>query len=113
MRSGTTTLVLHFVLGGLLVSLSTYAGMTGRGALAAFISTFPAITGLTVVLIYLQGGTVPARTYATHLLWLLPAWIAYVAMLIFGIPRLGFWTSFALALSVYMVGTVLLQAWLS
>ena len=105
-------LLLHFLLGGLIVSLSTYAGASGRGFLAAFISTFPAITGITIVLIYVHGGAAPAQLYATHLLWLLPAWIAYVAILIIGIPRWGFWTSLVLALSIYMVGTIVLQSWL-
>ena len=47
---------LYFLLGGTIVSLSTYLGSQGRSFLAAFASTFPAITGATFVLIYLNGG---------------------------------------------------------
>jgi hypothetical protein len=93
---------LYFILGGLLVSGSTYVGAQGRGFLAAFISTFPAITGVTIVLIYLNAGNEPAVTYAKHLLWLVPAWLAYVGVLILAINRLGFWPAMALALTLYM-----------
>jgi hypothetical protein len=67
--------VMYFVLGGVMVSLSTYLGTMGRGFLAAFVSTFPAITGVTIVLIYLNSGNEHAYIYAKHLLWLLPAWV--------------------------------------
>lgn len=94
--------VLYFVLGGLMVSLSTYMGTQGRGFLAAFISTFPAITGVTIVLIYLNGGNEPAYQYARHLLWLAPAWILYVGYIIISLNRLGFWITIASALTLYM-----------
>jgi hypothetical protein len=95
--------VLYFVLGGLMVSVSTYLGTMGRGFLAAFVSTFPAITGVTIVLIYLSSGGDLATTYAKHLLWLVPAWLAYVGILILAIPRLGFWLAMVLALTMYML----------
>jgi hypothetical protein len=60
---------LYFALGGVMVSGSTYLGAMGRGFLAAFISTFPAITGATIVLIYLNTGHEHAYTYAKNLLW--------------------------------------------
>lgn len=102
--------LLYFVIGGSMVSLSTYYGMTGRGFLAAFISTFPAITGVTIILIYLNGGNELAHIYAKHLLWLVPAWVAYVGILIAGIPRLGFWPTLAVALMVYMAAVLLIRA---
>ena len=93
---------IYFVLGGLMVSLSAHFGTTGRGFFAAFVSTFPAITGVTILLIYLNGGGVPAHAYAKHLLWLVPAWMTYVGILILGIPRLGFWLTMVVAFTVYM-----------
>lgn len=95
--------VLYFVIGGLMVSVSTYFGTTGRGFLAAFVSTFPAITGVTIILIYLNGGTEVATTYAKHLLWLVPAWLTYVGILIVVIPRAGFWVAMLTALTIYMI----------
>ncbi|MBI4400907.1 MAG: DUF3147 domain-containing protein [Nitrospirae bacterium] len=93
---------LYFTIGGVMVSVSTYLGAMGRGFLAAFASTFPAITGVTIVLIYLNGGSEHAYTYAKHLLWLLPAWVVYVAFLILTLNRLGFWFSMIGALTLYM-----------
>jgi hypothetical protein len=101
--------VMYFVLGGLMVTVSTYLGTMGRGFLAAFVSTFPAITGVTIVLIYLNSGTDIATTYARHLLWLVPAWVAYVGILIVGIPRLGFWLAMTTALTLYMVMVSLIR----
>jgi len=101
--------VLYFVLGGVMVSLSTYLGTMGRGFLAAFVSTFPAITGVTIVLIYLNAGNEHAYTYARHLLWLVPAWIAYVGFLILTLNRLGFWAAMAGALTLYMAIVALIK----
>ncbi|MEK6525668.1 MAG: DUF3147 domain-containing protein [Nitrospirota bacterium] len=100
---------LYFVLGGLMVSVSTYLGTMGRGFLAAFVSTFPAITGVTIVLIYLNAGNEHAYTYAKHLLWLVPAWIAYVGFLILTLNRLGFWAAMAGALALYMAIVALIK----
>ncbi|MBH0183763.1 MAG: DUF3147 domain-containing protein, partial [Nitrospira sp.] len=47
----------YFLLGGTIVSISTYLGSQGKSFLAAFASTFPAITGATFVLMYLNGGS--------------------------------------------------------
>jgi hypothetical protein len=101
--------VLYFVLGGLMVSVSTYLGTMGRGFLAAFVSTFPAITGVTIVLIYLNSGTVFATIYAKHLLWLVPAWLTYVGILIVAIPRFGFWLAMATALTIYMIVVAIIR----
>ena len=59
--------VLYFLLGGTIVSVSTYLGSQGKSFLAAFVSTFPAITGATFVLIYLNGGNDAIISYAKKL----------------------------------------------
>lgn len=100
---------LYFVLGGLMVSVSTYLGTMGRGFLAAFVSTFPAITGVTIVLIYLNTGNEHAYAYAKHLLWLVPAWIAYVGFLLFTLNRIGFWAAMAGALTLYLAIVALIK----
>jgi hypothetical protein len=101
--------VLYFVLGGLMVSLSTYIGAQGRGFLAAFVSTFPAITGTTFILIYVSGGTEHTVTYAKYLLWLAPAWVIYVGFIIFTLNRLGFWLTMVSALTLYMAVVALIR----
>ena len=45
----------YILLWGTIVSASAYLGSQGISFLAAFASTFPAITGATFVLIYLNG----------------------------------------------------------
>jgi hypothetical protein len=107
--SEVTKYVLYFLLGGLLVSVSTYVGAMGRGFLAAFASTFPAITGVTFVLIYLNGGTEYTLSYAKHLLWFVPPWVAYVGFIILTLNRLGFWLSMIGGLAVYMACVALLK----
>lgn len=93
---------IYFVLGGLLVSVSTYLGSMGKGFLAAFASTFPAITGVTFILIYLNGGQDATMSYAKHLLWFVPPWLAYVSFMILTLNRLGFWPAMAGSLMIYM-----------
>jgi len=82
--------VLYFLLSGAIVSLSTYLGSQGKSFLAAFASTFPAITGATFILIYLNGGNEAIVSYARNLLWFVPPWMVYVLSMIMGIPRFGF-----------------------
>ena len=94
--------VLYFLLGGTIVSASTYLGSQGKSFLAAFVSTFPAITGATFVLIYLNGGTDAIVSYAKNLLWFVPPWVVYVVSMIAGVPRFGFWPTMIGSLGLYL-----------
>ena len=85
-----------------IVSLSTYLGSQGRSFLAAFASTFPAITGATFVLIYLNGGNDAIVSYAKNLLWFVPPWMVYVVSMIAGVPRFGFWPAMIGSLVLYL-----------
>jgi uncharacterized membrane protein (GlpM family) len=100
---------LYFLIGGTVVSLSTYLGAKGEGFLAALASTFPAITGVTFVLIYLNGGNDATWTYAKNLLWFVPPWLAYVGVMMVGLDRLGFWPAMIGSLSTYMACVGLLK----
>jgi len=93
---------LYFLLGGMIVSLSTYLGSQGRSFLAAFASTFPAITGATFILIFLNGGSEAIVHYARNLLWFVPPWLVYVLAMVVGVPRWGFWPAMAASLVLYM-----------
>lgn len=93
---------IYFILGGSLVSVSTYFGSQGRSFLAAFASTFPAITGATFLLIYLNGGPDNVVTYAQNLLWFILPWMVYVAAMIITVPRVGFWAAMGLSLALFM-----------
>ena len=94
--------VLYFLLGGSIVSFSTYLGSQGKSFLAAMASTFPAITGVTFILLYASGSGTTTVDYAKNLLWFVPPWTVYVIAMIMGIPRLGFWPAMAGSLVLYM-----------
>ncbi len=94
--------VLYFLLGGTIVSVSTYLGSQGKSFLAAFASTFPAITGATFILIYLNGGSYAIVSYAKNLLWFVPPWTVYVVFMIAGVPRFGFWPAMVGSLVLYL-----------
>ena len=98
----------YFILGGTIVSVSTYLGSQGRSFLAAFASTFPAITGATFILIYLNGGNEAIVSYAKNLLWFVPPWVVYVITMILAVPQLGFWPAMIGSLTLYLgcVGVV-------
>lgn len=103
--------VIYFLLGGAIVSISTYLGSQGRSFLAAFASTFPAITGATFVLIYLNGGNDAIVSYAKNLLWFVPPWMVYVTAMIVGVPRFGFWPAMAGSLVLYMSCVGAIRLW--
>ncbi|MCI0427812.1 MAG: DUF3147 domain-containing protein [Nitrospiraceae bacterium] len=99
----------YFLLGGTIVSVSTYLGSQGKSFLAAFTSTFPAITGATFVLIYLNGGSDAIVSYAKNLLWFVPPWTVYVISMIAGVPRFGFWPAMIGSLVLYLGCVVLVK----
>lgn len=104
-----TKYMLYFVLGGSLVSVSTYWGTHGRGFLAAFASTLPVISSVTFILIYLNAGMDSILPFAKHLIWLSPAWFVYVIIMMVGAPRLGFWVAFPISLVLYFLSIWLLK----
>jgi len=73
------------------VSLTTYLGSLGKSWLAAFVTTFPALTGITFILMYLNAGVEPTVPYARNLLYFVIPWLAYVGFYLVTIDRLGFW----------------------
>ena len=99
-------LLLYFVVGGLVISLTTYAGSKGQGLLAAFIALFPAATVLTFSLIYLNAGVGAMVAYAKGLLLFTPAWILYVMCVTLGSPRIGFPAALLLGICIYVLGAL-------
>ncbi len=96
--------VLYFILGGTLVSVSTYLGSHGKGFLAALASTLPVIGGVTFILIYFNAGGSPTISFAKNMIWLSPPWFVYVGTMIALVPKLGFWPAYGLALVLYAAG---------
>ena len=100
-------LALYFVIGGLAVSLVTYFGSQGKSELAVFIAFLPGTTLITLITIYLGGGTGAAVSYAKSMLILLPAWVLYVLGVIFLLPRLGLVVSMLVSVAVYVAAALL------
>jgi len=94
---------LYFIIGGTVVSLTTYLGSLGRSWLAAFVTTFPALTGITFILMYLNAGVEPTVPYARNLLYFIVPWVIYVGFYILTIDRLGFWLTLTLAVALFIV----------
>ena len=93
---------LYFVIGGTVVSLTTYLGSLGKSWLAAFVTTFPALTGLTFILMYLNAGVEPTVPYARNLIYFVIPWLAYVGFYLLTIDRLGFWFTLTGAVALFV-----------
>jgi len=81
----------------------------GRGLLSAFVATFPAITLVTMILIYREGGLPAAHSYAKGLVFFFPAWFAYLMFVVFALPRWGLWKALAGALLLFMTLVALIR----
>jgi uncharacterized membrane protein (GlpM family) len=94
--------LLYFVIGGAVVTLTTWFGSMGRSWLAAFVSTFPALTVITFILIYLNGGIIETVPYAKNLLYFVVPWVAYVGLFILTVDRLGFWIALICSVAAFV-----------
>ncbi len=94
--------VLYFIIGGTVVSVSTWAGSLGRSWLAAFVSTLPTLTVLTFILIYQNAGASPTVPYAKNLLYFVIPWLAYVGFYILTVERVGFWVALVGSVVVFV-----------
>lgn len=99
--------LIYFLVGGTVVTLVTYVGGSGRSLLSAFIATFPAITLLTSIFIYMEAGNQPTVDYVKGLLIFAPAWFGYLLSLLVLLPRLGLVSSIAGSLTVFLLGIAL------
>ena len=93
---------LYFIIGGTVVSLSTWAGSLGRSWLAAFVSTLPTLTVLTFILIYQNAGAAPTVPYAKNLFYFVIPWLAYVGFYLATIDRFGFWLALTGAVVLFV-----------
>lgn len=99
----------YFVVGGLVVSLTTYFGSKGQGFLAAFISMFPSLTVLVFFLLYRAGGKESVINYARSLIYVVPPWVLYVVVVWFLCERIGVLWSIILGIAFYLGSSVLVN----
>lgn len=101
------TLALYFVIGGLVVALTTYFGSQAKGLIAAFVAFLPSVTLLTISTIYLHGGQQAASSYLRSMIVLTPAWVLYVIATLLLLPRLGLIPALAIGVAVYIGASLL------
>ena len=101
--------VLYFFLGGVVVVLTSYFGITGKGFWAVFTAFFPAFTVVTFLLIHFSGGEKALIDYVKWLLYLTPAWVLYVFIFGYFVPRKGVYWSLAIGISVFIVASFLIR----
>jgi uncharacterized membrane protein (GlpM family) len=107
------SLLLYFVIGGVIVSGSAYFGSTGKGFLAAFITSFPSMTVVAFLIIYDRSHSVAlVSEYARGLLFMLLPWVPYVLSMQFCLNRLklGMYASLAISVALFVALSFLMMA---
>jgi len=102
-------LLLYFIIGGIVVSTTVFIGSEGKGLLAAFIALFPSVTFTTFLIIYLESGLNATLSYAKGLALLTPAWILYLLVFIFFLPKIEFYKAMALGISLYVISSFVIM----
>ena len=103
MTSDILKYIIYFILGGFIVSLATFFGSEKKGLIAAFIAMFPFLTAFTIYTIYSAAGSQAVLYYIKGLILLTPAWIIYLIIIIYLIPKYNFWASLAVGVAIYML----------
>ena len=103
MISDALKYLIYFILGGLIVSLATYFGSEKKGLIAAFFAMFPFVTAFTIYTIYSAAGSDAVIYYVKGLLLLTPAWIIYLVIVFYFLPKYDFWISLALGVIIYII----------
>jgi uncharacterized membrane protein (GlpM family) len=102
-------LALYFFLGGVVVSLVTVFGSSGKGILAAFVACFPAVTVITLSAIYVKAGMTGAIAYSRGIVLMAPAWFLYIGIVLFLLPRVGFVPALAIGVVLYVASSLIIM----
>jgi uncharacterized membrane protein (GlpM family) len=102
-------LVIYFLLGGTVTTLTAYFASQGRGMLSAFITTLPLLTILSFLLIYAEGGSKTVEEYAKSLLIFTPPWLCYVTIVFLGVNRIGIAKSLGMGVLIFVILSALLE----
>lgn len=95
----------YFVVGGLVVALTTLVGAKGHGPLAAFIGMFPSMTVLVFLLLYRAGGNVAVVGYARSLVYFVLPWVFYVLAVSLLCDRMGIWLALVTGIAAYLASS--------
>ena len=103
-------LLSYFIIGGTVVTLTSYFGAKGSGLFAAFITSFPCISLLGFYFIHKNGGNEAIMKYIQGFLIVTPAWILYILITYFLYQRIGLVYSLVISVTCYVVATFGLSA---
>lgn len=95
----------YFLVGGLVVALTTVIGSKGHGAMAAFVGMFPSMTVLVFVLLYRAGGNTAVIGYAKSLIYFVGPWFLYVVAVSMLCDRLGIWSALGIGVAIYVAAS--------
>lgn len=95
--------LIYFILGGLVVTIATYFGSEKKGLIAAFFAMFPFVNAVTVYTIYSTADSQAVASYARGLILLTPAWVIYLLIIWYLIPKYNLWISLTIGVIVYML----------
>lgn len=100
--------LIYFILGGAVVAVATYFGSEKKGLLAAFFAMFPFVTAFTFFTIYSASGSEAVSSYVKGLILLTPAWILYLVLVLYLLPKYDFWIALTTGVIVYMIIALIL-----
>jgi len=99
----TVRFLIYFILGGTVLTVVTYFGSKKEGLIAAFFAMFPVVTALTLFTIYSEAGTEMVLSYVRGLLILTPVWVLYLFLVMFLLPKHGFWVALISGIFIYVL----------
>jgi uncharacterized membrane protein (GlpM family) len=102
--------VIYFVAGGTLAALVAYLAGRGNPFLTAVVGSIPIMFLLNVYLVYRAGGLSSSLAYSKGVLLLLPAFILFVIVTMWLLPRLGMPKALLPGIIVYPVLALISQA---
>jgi uncharacterized membrane protein (GlpM family) len=100
--------ILFFLIGGSILTLVTYFGSKDKGIIAAFIATFPLVTGMSIITIYSEAGSLFVLDYVKGLLILTPVWIIFLLCIFYLLPKQGLLIALGAGVAIYVIVAIIL-----
>jgi len=100
--------ILYFLIGGSILTLVTYFGSKDKGIIAAFIAMFPLVTGMSIITIYTQAGSLFVVDYVKGLLILTPVWIIFLLCIYYLLPKQGLLIALGAGVAIYVIVAIIL-----
>jgi len=102
--------VIYFIAGGALAALVAYFAGRGNPSLTALVGSIPVMFLLNVYLVYRATGVSSSLAYSKGVLLMVPAFVIFVMVTMWLLPRLGMPKALLPGLTVYPVLALISQA---